>query len=137
MNIVTRLHCFSSFGSAALPGVEICSSTSPKKHARREASEIYIKQIAEVNFPERIFVLLFMFFALSAFAVSVASLTQAGDQLVAQALRQKPRSWGHLAVVVKTDIPFWLAFGEFTTHFRTYFSGWIESDVHWGYGFGF
>ncbi|OLQ05605.1 Potassium voltage-gated channel protein eag [Symbiodinium microadriaticum] len=32
---------------------------------------------AEVNFPERIFVLLFMFFALSAFAVSVASLTQA------------------------------------------------------------
>ena len=30
-------------------------------------------------------------------------------------------------------IPFWLA-GEFTTHFRTYFSGWIESDVHWGYG---
>ena len=28
-------------------------------------------------------------------------------------------------------IPFWLA-GEFTTHFRTDFSGWIESDVHWG-----
>ena len=26
------------------------------------------------------------------------------------------------------------AFGEFTTHFRTYFSGWIESDVHWRYG---
>ena len=23
--------------------------------------------------------------------------------------------------------------GEFTTDFRTYFSGWIESDVHWGY----
>ena len=23
--------------------------------------------------------------------------------------------------------------GEFTAHFRTYFSGWIESDVHWGY----
>ena len=22
--------------------------------------------------------------------------------------------------------------GAFTTHFRTYFSGWIESDVHWG-----
>ena len=22
--------------------------------------------------------------------------------------------------------------GEFTTHFRTYFSGWIESDLHWG-----
>ena len=22
--------------------------------------------------------------------------------------------------------------GEFTTHFRTDFSGWIESDVHWG-----
>ena len=35
---------------------------------------------------------------------------------------------------VKTNgIPFWLV-GEFTTHFRTYFSGWIESDVHWGYG---
>ena len=31
----------------------------------------------------------------------------------------------HLAVVVKTNrIPFWLV-GEFTTHFRTYFSGWI------------
>ena len=26
-------------------------------------------------------------------------------------------------------VPFW---GRFTTHFRTYFSGWIESDVHWG-----
>ena len=36
----------------------------------------------------------------------------------------------HVAVVVKTvlgshfGIPFWLV-GEFTTHFRTYFSGWI------------
>ena len=29
-------------------------------------------------------------------------------------------------------IPFWDVFGEFTTHFRTYFSG--EWDVHWGYG---
>ena len=29
----------------------------------------------------------------------------------------------HVAVVVKTNgIPFWLV-GEFTTHFRTYFSG--------------
>ena len=27
-------------------------------------------------------------------------------------------------------VPFWG--GEFTTHVRTYFSGWIESDVHWG-----
>ena len=27
-------------------------------------------------------------------------------------------------------VPFW---GRCTTHFRTYFSGWIESDVHWGY----
>ena len=28
--------------------------------------------------------------------------------------------------------------GEFTTHFRTYFSGWIESDVHsLGVRFGF
>eukprot|EP00913_Durusdinium_trenchii_P003297 g3051.t1 len=34
-------------------------------------------EVTPVNFPERIFVLLFMFFALSAFAVSVASLTQA------------------------------------------------------------
>ena len=33
-------------------------------------------------------------------------------------------------------IPFWLV-GEFTTHFRTYFSGWIESDVHWGYDLDF
>ena len=38
-----------------------------------------------------------------------------------------------VAVVVKTNgIPFWLV-GEFTTHFRTYFSG--DWDVHWGYGF--
>ena len=29
-------------------------------------------------------------------------------------------------------VPLWLV-GEFTTHFRTYLSGWIESDVHWGY----
>ena len=36
-----------------------------------------------------------------------------------------------MAVVVKTNgIPFLLV-GEFTTHFRTYFSGgW---DVHWGH----
>ena len=31
-------------------------------------------------------------------------------------------------------IPFW---GEFTTHFRTYLSGCIESDVHWGYDLDF
>ena len=37
-------------------------------------------QPTQVNFPERIFVLLFMFFALSAFAVSVASLTQAAER---------------------------------------------------------
>ena len=30
-----------------------------------------------------------------------------------------------------TMASFW---GRCTTHFRTYFSGWIESDVHWGYG---
>ena len=33
-------------------------------------------------------------------------------------------------------IPFW-SVGEFTTHFRTYVSGWIESDVHWGYDLDF
>ena len=33
---------------------------------------------------------------------------------------------------VKTHgIPCWLV-GEFTTNFAPYFSGWIESDVHWG-----
>ena len=38
---------------------------------------------------------------------------------------------------VKTKgIQFWLV-GEFTTHFRTYFSGWIESDVYWGYDLDF
>ena len=31
----------------------------------------------------------------------------------------------------RLGIPFWLV-GEFTTHFRANFSGWIESDVHWG-----
>ena len=31
-------------------------------------------------------------------------------------------------------IPFW---GRCTTHFRLYFSGWIESDVHWGYDLDF
>lgn len=34
-------------------------------------------EVTPVNLPERIFVLLFMFFALSAFAISIASLTQA------------------------------------------------------------
>ena len=24
-----------------------------------------------------------------------------------------------------------------STHFKLYFSGWIESDVHWGYDLGF
>ena len=27
-------------------------------------------------------------------------------------------------------VPFWLV-GEFTTHLRTYFSGWMESEVRW------
>ena len=42
-----------------------------------------------------------------------------------------------MAVVDKTvllQIPFWLV-GEFTTHFRTYFS-W-DWDVHWGYDLDF
>ena len=30
--------------------------------------------------------------------------------------------------------PQYFGLGEITTHFRTYFSGWIESDVHWGNG---
>ena len=34
-------------------------------------------EVTPVNLPERVFVLLFMFFALSAFAIAVASLTQA------------------------------------------------------------
>ena len=39
-----------------------------------------------------------------------------------------------MAVVVKTVLGSQFGvFGEFTTHVRTYFSGWIESDVHWGY----
>ena len=29
-----------------------------------------------------------------------------------------------------------LGVGEFTTHFRTYFSGWIESGVPWEMGCG-
>ena len=38
----------------------------------------------------------------------------------------------HASVQNRFGIPFWLT-GEFTTHFcRTYFSGWIESDVHRG-----
>ena len=36
-------------------------------------------------------------------------------------------------MVVKTALGYHFGvFGEFTTHFRTYFSGWIESDVHRG-----
>ena len=39
-------------------------------------------------------------------------------------------SHSHVAVVVKTVlVPCWLV-GEFTTHFRIYFSG--DWDVHWG-----
>ena len=33
----------------------------------------------------------------------------------------------------KTVLGFHFGVGEFTTHFRTYFSG--DWDVHWGYGF--
>ena len=37
--------------------------------------------------------------------------------------------------------PFWdpilVGIGEFTAQFRLYFSGWIESDVHWGYDLDF
>ena len=40
-------------------------------------------------------------------------------------------AWFDAWLWVKTNgIPFgWV--GDFTTHFGTYFSGWIESDVHW------
>ena len=43
-----------------------------------------------------------------------------------------------VAVVVKTNgSPFWLV-GEFTPRFlEPIFSGWIESDVHWGYDLDF
>ena len=48
-------------------------------------------------------------------------------------------------MVSVTKVPFGATFlshthfgiGEFTTHFRTYFSGWIESDVHLGYNLDF
>ena len=33
-----------------------------------------------------------------------------------------------MAVVVKTVLASHFGVGEFTTHFRTYFSGWIELD---------
>ena len=36
--------------------------------------------------------------------------------------------------VKANGIPFW---GKCTTHLRTYFSGWIESDVHWGHDLDF
>ena len=38
-----------------------------------------------------------------------------------------------MAVVLKT----FSGIGVITTHFRTYFSGWIESDVHWGFDLDF
>ena len=38
-----------------------------------------------------------------------------------------------MAVVVKTVLGSHFGVGEFTTQFRTNFSGWIESDVQWGY----
>eukprot|EP00928_Gymnodinium_smaydae_P018566 TRINITY_DN17067_c0_g1_i1.p1 TRINITY_DN17067_c0_g1~~TRINITY_DN17067_c0_g1_i1.p1 ORF type:complete len:692 (+),score=118.83 TRINITY_DN17067_c0_g1_i1:198-2273(+) len=46
-------------------------------------------EVTPVNLPERIFVLLFMFFALSAFAISVASLTQAYFKI-----NERSRSFG-------------------------------------------
>ena len=39
----------------------------------------------------------------------------------------------NMAVVVKTVLGSHFGVGEFTTHFRTYFSG--DWDVHWGTGF--
>ena len=40
----------------------------------------------------------------------------------------------HMAVGQNRSVPFWLV-GEFTPHFRTYFSGFW--DVHRGYDLGF
>ena len=43
-------------------------------------------------------------------------------------------------MVVKTVLVHFIlvGIGEFTTHFRLpFFSGWIESDVHWGYDLAF
>ena len=36
------------------------------------------------------------------------------------------------AVVVKNVLGSHFGVGGFTAQFRTYFSGWIESEVHWG-----
>ena len=58
-------------------------------------------------------------------------LAQAGFDERGVEQRGDPRN--QLAVVVKTVLgSHFGAFGEFTTHFRTYFSG--DRDVHWGYG---
>ena len=40
---------------------------------------------------------------------------------------------GAQAVVVKTLLASHFGVGEFTAHFRTYFSG--DWDVHWGYDY--
>ena len=46
-----------------------------------------------------------------------------------------PGKWRH---ELKPAVPgFILTHGHMATHLRTYFSGWIESEVHWGFpGFG-
>ena len=41
-----------------------------------------------------------------------------------------PKETKHGPIGMRNGIPFWLV-GEFTTHFRTYFTG--DGDGHWGY----
>ena len=48
---------------------------------------------------------------------------------------ESPRLTSQLAVVVKTVLGSHFGVGDFTTHFRTYFSG--DWDVHWGYDLDF
>ena len=60
-----------------------------------------------------------------------------GSVLRARESSASPLSRSFVSVRLWLSKPFWdpilVGIGEFTTHFRTYFSGWIESDVHWGY----
>ena len=65
----------------------------------------------------------------------LAPATKSYRRVIAQATNNL-LGWRNTQVAVGQNQWYHFGVGEFITHFRTYFSGWIESDVHRGYDLG-
>ena len=72
--------------------------------------------------------------SISPTALSRTNSPRPGTKLVVYLPIYVAETWIPFGCGTTPMVPLW---GRCTTHFRTYFSGWIESDVHWGYDLAF